>query len=232
MKTYLLLLISINLISCGTTKKDISSHLVKNDSTAEHSIIKEGVSSTESSSVHQKDSSFNNDIVLIFENEDDHLTTGDMLSTLVEKLKEDPVQKGIELAGTQRQTTEEKKGNPKTGHPSGKQYNYNIGGTPVTSNVPIKSATLHNAGKVTDLAVTTLKTKDSGQLQEHDKTHVVAVKKDSEKHVTRSGWPWWLWALIIITSAGTYLSIANKKSWFPFGHILWTDEEQNFKHKS
>lgn len=202
MKTLIPFLISSILISCGTTKKNISSHLGKNDSTAEHSLSKEGVSSTESSSVHQKDSSFNNDIVLIFENEDDHLTT------------------------------EEKKGNPKTGHPPGKQYNYNIGGTPVTSDVPIKSATLHNAGKVTELAITNLKTKDSGQLQEHDKTHVVTVKKDSEKHVTRSGWPWWLWALIIITSAGTYLTIAIKKSWFPFGHLLWTEEEQNFKHKS
>lgn len=204
MKTYILILISMILISCGSTKKTVTSHMVKNDSSAEHSITKTGISESNNTVLNQKDSSFESSIILTFESEDDSVPAS--ISAFIKETEQDPVQKAIDLAGPQKVPVKK-----------AKQYNYNIGGTPIKSDVPIKSATLHTGGKVTALNVVSVNNKDSGQLHEETKTHVIAETKDTEKHVTRSGWPWWIWALIIVTSTGTYLSYARKKVWFPFG---------------
>jgi hypothetical protein len=202
------ILVAVILMSCGRTTKDITSHRVKSDSSAEQSIKKKGIATTEGSAISQKDSSYENDIVLVFDNDQPVIET--------DQPKEDPVEKAIDLPGPAEPSPKPKK----------EKHHYNFGGVPISSPVPIKSATLHSGGKVTELKASDYKTKDSGQLEEHKATKVTKEDTGKERHVVRTGIhiPWYVWVLSILILVVSYLLTANKKRWFPFNDLLQIEE--------
>jgi hypothetical protein len=146
------------LTSCSSTHKIKTSSMVKIDSAAENSLTKKGISTSDSTGMHQEDSSYQNDFGIEFD-----------LSISAE----DPVEKAKDLAGADSSLSA--------------VHIVTVDGTTISSNKPMKSLNFKQAGKTKKIDLTTLKKKDSGQLAEKNKVVFHKEEKKKDKEVKRTG---------------------------------------------
>lgn len=185
------LLISWLLCCCTSTKKNKSSHQVKTDSTAEHSVVKKGISISKSTEVKEHDSSYQNEFSIEFGEEDATATANDYdgSDTLPRVfLRSDINENRI-------------------------HHDIIFNGKKISSSRPIKSATFKEAGQVKKIDLQQLQKKDSGQSSQQNKVFVYKEDKTKEKTVHRAGANYLITiSLVIILIAAT--GIGWKFGWF------------------
>jgi len=193
----LALLVAIVLLAsgCSTMHKVKNSKQSKSDSTEISSVKKSGTSSVDSSGLKQKETAFEKEIVLEFENE---ASAGD---------HQDPVEKANDLAGQPFP--------PKVKPAAVKKaavHSVKVNGNMIESDRPIKSISVKENGQTKEIDLHQVAKRDSGQLEENRETTVKKEEKTKDKNVERSG-----------ISVGLVISIAVLLLLTGIGCPFWAD---------
>lgn len=165
----LLLITCIALLTtgCSTSSKAKSSTTKKVDSSVVSNTHQEGTRSTDSQAVKKLESEYKNSIDIVF---DDDTAGIEIISG------EDPVEKAKDLAGITKKRV----------------HKLNIGGKTIESTRSIKSISINNSGKITDVDITSLQKKDSGQISTSEQVDVVREDKLVTKEKETSGANVWI----------------------------------------
>lgn len=175
--------------SCNTSRKTKSSSLHKSDSASTVSIKAAAVKKYDSHKFSSKDSSGTTDITLEFADENSDQDVPD--TNVGDK---DPVQEANDLAGQQ-----------KTSKGTGK-YNYNVGGIPISSSQPLKSAGIKIQGKLSTYDLTNVSKKDSSTIDKKESSHVITVDQTKDKGSEKTYSSLWMWlSIAVVLTVGLYI---------------------------
>jgi len=161
------LLLFINCIAllatgCSTSSKAKSSIEKKVDSSVVSNTSQQGTRQKDSTVVKKTESEYKNSIDVVF---DDDIAAIDIISA------EDPIYKANDLAGQKKQ----------------KVHKVNIGGKVIESSRPIKSISINNSGKVSDVDINEVQTKDSGQITTTNQVRTIKDEKEVTKEKKSTG---------------------------------------------
>lgn len=156
------IVLGIILSSCSTSSKAKSSITKKMDSSVVSSTSQQGIRLKDSTVVKKSESEYKNSIDVVFA---DDTASIDIIST------EDPIQKANDLAGPQKK----------------KVHKVNIAGKIIESSRPIKSISINNSGKITDIDINQVQTMDSGQLTTTNQVRIIRDDKEVTKEKKFTG---------------------------------------------
>lgn len=168
------------LTSCSLSNKSRSSSRSSVDSSATTSKVSEGKSQESATVDRSKDSSWESEVVIDFDNEQ-----------RAEELA-GPKDTGIigkPVSNDYRPITRQL--------PTGKVHKVKVNGKTIESTVPIKSATIRENGQTRQLDITEITRQDSGRQEE--KAAVTVERKEQAKDRHSFTWriPWWVYLLVI-----------------------------------
>jgi len=186
------ILLGVFLSSCSTSKKFKTSVSKKSDSSYVNKSHSEGVKQVDSTGIKKEVKEYKNTIDIVFEDD----TTGiDIIS------KDDPVEKATDLAGPVKK-------------PAKKVHSVTLAGKTIESSRPIKSISINLQGKTTDIDITSVKTKDSGQVTTNNSGSVATEIKATTKEKESTRPAFLIWLSIAIGLTGVF--VWSKYDFFPF----------------
>lgn len=168
------------LSSCSLSNKSRSSSRSSVDSSATSTKVTEAKSQEAATVDKSKDSSWESEVVIDFDNEQ-----------RAEELA-GPKDTGIigkPVSNDYRPITRQL--------PTGKVHKVKVNGKTIESNLPIKSATIRENGQTRQLDITEITRQDSGRQEEKGTVNV--ERKEQAKDRNSFSWriPWWLYLLVI-----------------------------------